>query len=445
MDCINYFDKPDNTVKVYKNEDYYFFGSKTAENLLDTEFTFEIQLLNDEDKEVNVSDIQYQIFNDKSSETEQKNRLKFQGTKNADGTYDYKTFTLKSNQHIEFYGLGKNDMVIIREILKNGDTVLYPNYSAVETDSIKRKNHDICMEGSAIVSAKTNYNFKNIPNVLLFRKQIIGAGEDELNIEEEFTFQIKDYEENPANLKYYLRTSDNEDFGGDALGGYYSTGTSGTFTLKHGQTAMFIDPVAGMEYTITEAVYDPSVYTPTANSVKVTARERILDNADSNVTITNSVRSFTNKYEPKNGLYVYKSVKDRDGRANPKAEYQFIPLKKTTENNTTAYTPVNEVTELEYCFDIEKIAYLDKNIHGNSSDTAQRFVFKVERFEESQKEEAINGTAEPTNVFYVDLSCSDKMTYNLNDKKWYIVSNNAEYIDANDKCNFVMFSVSDLE
>lgn len=59
----------------------------------------------------------------------------------------------------------------------------------------------------------------------------------------------------------------------------------------------------------------------------------------------------------------------------------------------------------DYYFDIEKIIFVDKNIHDN--DKEQKFVFKVERFEEG----TTNFTSTLTEVFYVTMNCYKEMTY----------------------------------
>ena len=67
---------------------------------------------------------------------------------------------------------------------------------------------------------------------------------------------------------------------------------------------------------------------------------------------------------------------------------------------------IPNMVSADYYFDIEKIIFTDKNIHD--SDPEQKFVFKVERFE--------NGTTDfttaPEEVFYVTLNCDKQLQYN---------------------------------
>lgn len=79
----------------------------------------------------------------------------------------------------------------------------------------------------------------------------------------------------------------------------------------------------------------------------------------------------------------------------------------STESRSVDFT--NKVREIKYYFDIEKIAFLDKNVHGIYNDAEQRFVFKIERFAEDEEVLSEDNVLE---AFYVDLSCTDEMKYN---------------------------------
>ncbi|MBQ6182077.1 MAG: hypothetical protein IJK31_10405 [Ruminococcus sp.] len=80
-----------------------------------------------------------------------------------------------------------------------------------------------------------------------------------------------------------------------------------------------------------------------------------------------------------------------------------------TKNNGDEYACTisipNTLEQTDYFFDIEKIIFVDKNIH--SSDTEQRFIFKVDRFNEG----TTDFTSVPTDTFYVTLSCDQQMVY----------------------------------
>ena len=76
----------------------------------------------------------------------------------------------------------------------------------------------------------------------------------------------------------------------------------------------------------------------------------------------------------------------------------------TKENNTYIISIKNIRTSVDYYFDIEKIIFVDKNIHD--SDPEQKFVFKVEQFVEG----TTDFTGAPLQVFYVTMNCKDSLT-----------------------------------
>ena len=76
----------------------------------------------------------------------------------------------------------------------------------------------------------------------------------------------------------------------------------------------------------------------------------------------------------------------------------------TKENSTYIISIKNIRTSVDYYFDIEKIIFVDKNIHD--SDPEQKFVFKVEQFVEG----TTDFTGAPLQVFYVTMNCKDSLT-----------------------------------
>jgi hypothetical protein len=78
----------------------------------------------------------------------------------------------------------------------------------------------------------------------------------------------------------------------------------------------------------------------------------------------------------------------------------------TKENSTYIISIKNIRTSVDYYFDIEKTIFVDKNIH--SSDSEQKFVFKVERFDEG----TTSFTGTPSQVFYVTMNCTNDITDN---------------------------------
>lgn len=81
----------------------------------------------------------------------------------------------------------------------------------------------------------------------------------------------------------------------------------------------------------------------------------------------------------------------------------------------------NEKDQQSYYFDIEKIIFVDKNVHD--SDTEQKFIFRVDRFAEgttSFDDENIQAS------FYVTMNCDRELTYTDDDNIQY-TEDDSEY------------------
>ncbi|MBR6385004.1 MAG: hypothetical protein IKS03_02645, partial [Ruminococcus sp.] len=96
-------------------------------------------------------------------------------------------------------------------------------------------------------------------------------------------------------------------------------------------------------------------------------------------------------------------------------------------------TVKNQPDKRNYYFDIEKIVFADENIH--STDSEQKFVFKIERFEENTTDFTVN----PEEVFYVTLNCDKNMTYTYNNSTMENIKLDSEdypySLDINDYTN----------
>ncbi len=92
----------------------------------------------------------------------------------------------------------------------------------------------------------------------------------------------------------------------------------------------------------------------------------------------------------------------------------------------TAVDFTNRIREKTYYFDIEKLAYLDDNIHLGNADSAQRFVFKIERFDSMEDAISATGRDKVKEEFYTDIGCDDKLLITKNGEDYdYKVGNNA--------------------
>lgn len=80
----------------------------------------------------------------------------------------------------------------------------------------------------------------------------------------------------------------------------------------------------------------------------------------------------------------------------------------------------NEKDESNYYFDIEKIIFVDKNIHD--SDKEQKFVFKVDRFDENTSDfsdDKIKST------FYITMNCDNEIVYTSDTNIKFAADNSA--------------------
>jgi hypothetical protein len=105
-----------------------------------------------------------------------------------------------------------------------------------------------------------------------------------------------------------------------------------------------------------------------------------------------------------------------------------------TTDSTKSVTFTNTTKELKYYFDIEKIIYADRNAHGETEEAEQRFVFKIERFDENETDFS---DAHVLEVFYTDLCCDKEMTFESDTLKLagddYIYTDEGLYTTADTK------------
>ncbi len=123
----------------------------------------------------------------------------------------------------------------------------------------------------------------------------------------------------------------------------------------------------------------------------------------------------------------------------------------TTAFDLTTDTPrsitfTNTTKELKYYFDVEKIIYADRNAHGDAGEAEQRFVFKIERFDEDETDFSDSHIRE---VFYTDLSCDKEMTFESGTLKlasdYYIYPEGLYKIaDTNSKTNSFFLQTDDV-
>ncbi len=519
----NQFDVPNDAFTIRKTVNY--FGDKY---IFDEEFTFELLV-----DGVSPAGYRYE---------------KYEGEKLIDeGTFPFgdepAVIKLKSNQHIDIKGIMKNTPIEVRELITDVEgNKLNPSFSPLTVQSLddgksytlvaeelpSRKRY-VSWEGLYESNKVDTADFINVPNVMMVRKNVVNPLAVDDITEYDFEFEIKKYNgtgyvelADNKQLKYYLRDNYGDIYGDPDKNGAPFITQKGKFTLKHGQTAIFIGLTEGEKFSVNETralqdgrnvsidfVMDDTIYYKTARAETVKTAYTQLSSGEIFIA--------KNTYDKKLGLKVTKTVNDDYKRADPDAEYSFIlqtgtqvgsnwdfedtvsdgkvklngdtipadervvfTLKDGETANITGlakgiyrvvesdpnavaniygkveehlfitdvqvnggdvstFNPVksngdtadstedaisdqfilsktgsvdveftNKVRELRYYFDIEKIAFLDKNIHGDSGDQEQRFIFKVERFAEDETEFTSENALES---FYVDMSCDKEMVY----------------------------------
>ena len=90
----------------------------------------------------------------------------------------------------------------------------------------------------------------------------------------------------------------------------------------------------------------------------------------------------------------------------------------TKENNTYIISIKNIRTSVDYYFDIEKIIFVDKNIHD--SDKEQKFVFKVDRFDENTSD-----FSDIKSTFYITMNCDKELVYSSDTNIKFAADNSA--------------------
>lgn len=135
------------------------------------------------------------------------------------------------------------------------------------------------------------------------------------------------------------------------------------------------------------------------------------------------------------GAVISQSGQTQDGK-----DYEIITsnagvqlIKTDGDTYDCVLSVPNEKDESNYYFDIEKIIFVDKNVHN--SDTEQKFVFRVERFEKSETSFADSNIKES---FYVTLNCNKEIDYSYSENgitdpklKWYNSENELVEADYN--------------
>ncbi|MBR4320715.1 MAG: hypothetical protein IKP69_11845 [Oscillospiraceae bacterium] len=336
-------------------------------------------------------------------------------------------FTLKAGETVLFTNPEPDTNYIIEEIACGA------NYerAATPVNYNTRKSADTSITASNFSSdLKTLTNTYKTLNGLMITKKVQNNNDSRISNDAEYSFKLQNYD---STTKVWTDISHALSYTVD--GSPQTTTDGGIFQLKRNQTAYFAGLGTG---TFRAVELNPNISNNTLNITDDATH--IFMTEVTNGSDTNSY--YTQKLEYNSSGY--KAVNET-GTENPSAKYWYEMNNGTYElssdntiNATKTYyeqvspdavspeivlgltgspqiTFTNTVWDKEYYFDIEKIAYLDKYIHGTDGDPTQKFVFKVERFAEGT---TVTDNSVPEEIFYVDLTCDKQMELNSSSSKW---------------------------
>lgn len=301
-------------------------------------------------------------------------------------------FILKNGQTAVFIGLeyGKKYTVDETRALYNGKNVSV-DFKMESTTFYKTAHSETVNKAytqsssGELFNAKNTYDQKLGLNVSKTVEDKFGRSAPDA----EYEFLLQVGTKNGDNWTFTDAENTGVKLNGEAFAAYGSV----RFRLKDGETANITGLKKGT-YRVVEI--DPNKSTGTVYDPNPQNEEHL----------------FITDVQVNDGSVKTENKPDPDGTAASSTSdiesEQFVL--SSTSSVSVEFT--NRVRELKYYFDIEKIALLDMNIHGDSGDNEQRFVFKVERFAEDQTVFAPENVLES---FYVDLSCDKRMQYSGDD------------------------------
>ncbi|MCR5600168.1 MAG: hypothetical protein K6G33_05440 [Ruminococcus sp.] len=279
-------------------------------------------------------------------------------------------FTLKHLQTAIFVGLGTDIKYRIEETraLRDGKNV--------SVDFVMDStSHDKTTRSETVKTAYTQSSTGEIIEVSNTYEKKLGLSVsknvedkyDRVDPDRDYSFRIQVYDQEEAEF-LDLNSNGSVKVNGEPI----ANGSPVSFTLKNGETANITGLSKGT-YKVVEL--DPNTVEEHIFVTDVQVNEGDIKTVNGNDSPTTSIGS---------EQFVISAV------SSVKVDF------------------TNRTIPLNYYFDIEKILFLDKNVHGDSSDAEQRFIFRVERFAENETSFTAANVIES---FYVDLSCDKKMTY----------------------------------
>lgn len=321
------------------------------------------------------------------------------GDNNFDPTYRSAvngTFTLCHDQTAMFVNLEANAFYLVTETNTPAYNLLGDNPRVMHT-------RGATVDDPLIRSKSGNYYelFVNVPSEMsgiMLTKRVTDS-DDRLNPQAEYTFRLEKKQNGTfvpaAGLAYQYK---------DGIGGYQNSTTDayGYFKMRYNSdTFMVRFPKANGQYRVTEV--DPNDYEDQNQTVGDGApnpqKEDHLYITDVQYTeYVADVETGTASVDVEHPTETFNQ--------DPSAPTRDVSvLVNCSQDRTAELHFTNRIREKTYYFDLEKLAYLDDNIHNGSADAAQRFLFRIERFQTMA--DALQGRS-PLETFYTDLSCTEQ-------------------------------------
>ena len=307
-------------------------------------------------------------------------------------------FYLKHDQTAMFVNLKADTFYLVTE-------TNIPAYELIGSNPRVMCTRGDTVDDPLIRSKSANYYelFKNARSELrglILTKKVINSDE-RLNKNSLYTFRIEKWQ----NGRFIPVANEDYEYK-NGIGSYQSgrTDENGYFKVGYNRDNFMIRfPNANGRYRITEV--DPNDYEDQNNSIGMYAPN---PEKEDHLYITD-VQLTTYRTDPDTG----NASIDMEYNSTTFNENIETPTKDISVEANCSYDRAaelqftNRIREKTYYFDIEKFAYLDDNIHKGESDSTQRFLFKIERFE--TMDNALKGIS-PMATFYTDLSCTRLFT-----------------------------------
>lgn len=352
-------------------------------------------------------------------------------------------FYLKHDQTAMFTGLEQDALYLVTESVD-------PAYDLRDGNQRVISTRGETVDDALIRSKSSNYyelfvNERHEMKGIVLTKKVVDS-DDRLNLKAEYTFRIEKLVGGQyvpeKNLRYDYRDGASDLSSGE-------TDENGYFKVRANINNFIVKfPTASGTYRITEV--DPNDWNDQNNTIGVNApnprHEQYLYITDTD-------------YDTYNVSNAEVPVLDRDRdpvthNADMTVHTSDVVVDNIvcTQDKAASVDFTNRIREKTYFFDIEKLAYLDDNVHLGNADTTQRFQFKIERF--GTMEDALKSDSVASETFYTDLSCTEKVqitdhgagafpryTYEANGYPFYAVDHT--YTGRNNGSDKVRYDIAD--